>query len=294
MPDDPTSALPPSGGTDSGLPPQAPGTDAGAPSSAAETEPDHPAYHTLKKRFNDVRSQSEQNYIAVQRLAAERDQLRQMLSQTQHAPREEQRPPGDLYADFSDGVIDRDPRRIHHFAETIKQQAKAELVNELSSFAGEASRTESSNAFIRRELKPGTPLTQAAVERYREIANDPEYLALVPPAQVAVGNGVINPHLMRFAILEAKAKVGSQLDAADDRNRASSEHFTEPAGRAAAPKKATFNPKVHLSEREREYVDKNASRGITYASYWKSIEKHEPEKARARLERGRPVSNREI
>ena len=226
----------------------------------------------------------------AQRLYQENVRLQQALQAAQQpvAPRQ---PEGNVWGEFSDAVIDRKEDGIKKFAGVISDEVETKVLGKLASNLQKQQRVQASLAFVQNELKDlNSPVARQTMERYQQIAMDPSY-GYVENDLIDVGTAKVNPHLLRIAALEVKAKIGTSFTAAAADARNTNDSFVEPATPPVA-KKGTFDARIHMTEDERATCQRM---GQSYDAFWKHLDTpNKPSLRDARLKAGRPVRQNQI
>ena len=233
-----------------------------------------------------------------QRLYQENMYLRQQTAQPQpqppqQLPRESTFDERELYTTFTDGVLERDPSKMDKVFQHIEERAEKRIMGKMTAAQQYNARIQSSMSYVSQHLKdPNSPLAKRAMEHYQQMSTDSSY-AYIQPDAIQFGNLTINPHLLREAVTEARAELGSAIKGAASAVSDATYTTTE-ASRPSPPESASkFSPSKHLSPSERAYVDKMRERDSTYTydRYWKYLD---PSLKEARLKTGRPITKRDI
>ncbi len=288
MPDnEQTNLTPATDGTGNQTPQE--GTSGSASQDAPVSPPaQQPDYETKFKA-----SQSE-----AMRLYQENQRLQSILnnSMAQHRQEPAANPAAnqdDIYSKLTDAVLDRDVGAIKTWESRLADSVERKITSRQQQQAVVGNRISASMSSLNDVFKDqNSPLAYEAIKRYGEILNDPTY-SFVQPDTVNIptptGPIPVNPHLMRIAVTEARANIGSRVSKAESEARTGSS-FIEPAGGSAQKKESgtKFDPQKHMSETERHYCDVSHKE---YAEWWKYADQRLKD---ARLKAGKALDRRDI
>lgn len=279
MPDEQTNQTPPGGGTGDQTPQS--GTDGQTATGSTSSTP--PVDYEQKFKA----SQAE-----AMRLYQENQRMQAIMAHTAQQARQAPAPPEPVQSkpreQLTDAVLDRDLVKLEAYEDYVIGRAEQRIMSRQQQDQVRQSRIAASMGEISNVLKdPNSPLAHAALQRYQTIQFNPNYQIFTDDS-VDVGNVKVNPHILRIAVLEARAEMASKGGAMVDSANAQSS-FIEPVGGAprAAQESGKFNPDKHLSERERDACTKQ---GWSFDTYWGHMN---PKLKEARLKAGKPLSSKD-